>query len=149
MYPEVAKFLDKNMDITPNLLGYGTLVRGPPGLMDGLVTFINGRPFNPVTPVEEKHLYFTAGCTALLDQLFWTMCDEGDGVLISTPMYGGFVNEMHIRGKCTLLQVSLKGYDVFSKEALVRYEEKLLAAEELGVKTRVLVLCNPHNPLGQ
>ena len=149
MYPELAEFLEENMHITPNLLGYGGVIPGPPGLMNGLLHFINAPPFDPVITVEEKHIYFTAGCTALLDQIFWTLCDEGEGVLISMPMYGGFANDMQMRGKCKLLQVSLKGYDVFSKEAIVRYEEELLAAEKKGIKTRVLLICTPHNPLGQ
>jgi 1-aminocyclopropane-1-carboxylate synthase len=149
MYPELAEFLEENMHITPNLLGYGGVIPGPPGLMNGLLGFINAPPFNPVIPVVDKHLYFTAGCTALLDQVFWTLCDEGEGILISMPMYGGFANDMQVRGKCNLLQVNLKGYDVFSNEAIVRYEEELLAAEKKGIKTRVLVLCTPHNPLGQ
>ena len=149
MYPELAEFLEENMHITPNLLGYGGVIPGPPGLMNGLLGFINAPPFKPVRPVVDKHLYFTAGCTALLDQVFWTLCDEGEGILISMPMYGGFANDMQARGKCKLLQVNLKGYDVFSKDAIVRYEEELLAAEKKGIKTRVLVLCTPHNPLGQ
>ena len=149
MYPELAKFLDENMHITPNLLGYGAVVPGPPGLMTALLEFINAAPFNPVKRVEEKDLYFTAGCTALLDQIFWSMCDEGDGVLVSMPMYGGFANDTQGRVKGTLLNVSLKGYDVFSKDAIIRYEEELAAAENRGIKTRVLVLCTPHNPLGQ
>jgi 1-aminocyclopropane-1-carboxylate synthase len=149
MYPEMASFLEENMHITPALLGYGGVLPGPAGVLKAWVKFINSPPFNPVLAVEEKHLYFTAGCTALLDQMFWTLCDEGDGVLISMPLYGGFVNDMQVRGKCRLLPVSLKNYDPFSEQAISRYEEELLAAEKEGIKIRVLVLCNPHNPLGQ
>jgi len=149
MYPELSQFLEENMHITPNLLGYEGVIHGPPGFKKGVLNFINAHPFDPVLPVEEKHVYFTAGCTALLDQVFWTLCDEGDGVLISMPMYGGFANDMQVRGKCKLLQVNLKGYDVFSKEAIVRYEEDMLTAAKNGIKTKVLVLCTPHNPLGQ
>lgn len=149
MYPELASFLEENVHITPNLLGYGGVIPGPSSLMKGLLGFINARPFDPVVPVEGTHLYFTGGCTALLDQVFWTLCDEGDGVLVSMPMYGGFANDMQVRDKCELLLVNLKGYDVFSKESIVRYEEEMVAAEKKGIKTKVLLLCTPHNPLGQ
>ena len=74
---------------------------------------------------------------------------EGEGVLIGKPLYGGFANDLKSRAKAKLLPVSLKGLDVFSKEAVKRYEEALLEAEKEGIKTKVLVLCTPHNPLGQ
>ena len=92
---------------------------------------------------------FTAGCTVLLDNLFWSLCNEGDGVLLGKPLYGGFVGDMETRAKVKLVEVSLKDYDPFSKESVVRYEEELQKAEKEGVKVRALVLCTPHNPLGQ
>ena len=64
-------------------------------------------------------------------------------------MYGGFVNDMKIRSKVKLVEVSLKDYDPFSKEAVERYEEELLNSKKEGIKVRALVLCTPHNPLGQ
>jgi 1-aminocyclopropane-1-carboxylate synthase len=149
MYSDLASFLDENLKVTPNLLGYGAVNPGPPGLIPALVELYNSNPFNPVVPVEKEHIYLTAGCTALLDQLFWNFCDEGEGVLIGKPLYGGFANDLKARGKGKLLAVSLKGLDVFSKEAVGRYEEELVKAEKEGIKTRVLVLCTPHNPLGQ
>ena len=122
---------------------------GTTSLRSGLCKLYNSALFNPVLEVKPEHLYFTSGCTALLDQLFWTLCDEGDGVLIGMPMYGGFVSDMTTRAKCTLVAVSLKGYEVFSKDAVKRYEEEFLKAKEKGITVRVLVLCTPHNPLGQ
>lgn len=32
----------------------------------------------------------TAGCSAILDNLFYCLCDEGDGVLIPSPYYPAF-----------------------------------------------------------
>src|SRR5579862_9306164 len=149
MYNDIAEFLDENLKITPDLLGYGAVAPGLPALFKGLLKLYNAEPFNPVTPVKMEHLYFTAGCTALLDQLFHCLCDEGDGVLIGKPLYGGFVNDMQTRARATLLPVSLKGIDAFSKEAVVRYEEEYLSAKKMGINPRILVLCTPHNPLGQ
>jgi bifunctional pyridoxal-dependent enzyme with beta-cystathionase and maltose regulon repressor activities len=56
---------------------------------------------------------------------------------------------MKIRSKVKLVAVSLKDYDAFSKDAVARYEEELLEAEKNGIKVRALILCTPHNPLGQ
>ena len=39
--------------------------------------------------------------------------------------------------------------DQFSPQAAEKYEEALVKAEEAGTHIRALMLCNPHNPLGQ
>lgn len=149
MYNDLASFLDKNIEITSSHLGYSAVAPGLPELKQGLLRLYNSDTFSPIIPVKEEDMYFTAGCTAVLDQLFWCLCDEGEGVLIGMPMYGGFANDLKTRSKAVLVPVSCKGYDPFGVEAVPRYEEELLKAEEKGIKVRVLVLCTPHNPLGQ
>jgi aspartate/methionine/tyrosine aminotransferase len=149
MYSDLAEFLNTNMLITPDLFGYGAVFPGSSSLRSALLRLYNSDPFNPVVPIEDEHMAFTAGCTVLLDNLFWSLCNEGDGVLLGKPLYGGFVGDMQTRAKVKLVAVSLKDYDPFSKEAVVRYEEELKKAEKEGVKIRALVLCTPHNPLAQ
>ena len=149
MYHDLATFLDKEISITPDLLGYGAVSPGPPSLRSGMLRLYNSAPFNPVIPVKEEHLEFTGGCTALLDNLFWSLCDEGDGVLIGKPLYGGFEPDMKVRSKVNLVAVSLKNYDPFSAEAVSSYEEELLKKKRDGITIRALILCTPHNPLGQ
>lgn len=39
--------------------------------------------------------------------------------------------------------------DQFSPAAVSKYEEALVAAESSGTRVRALLLCHPHNPLGQ
>lgn len=39
--------------------------------------------------------------------------------------------------------------DQFSPEAALKYEQALEDAEKKGIHVRALMLCNPHNPLGQ
>lgn len=45
--------------------------------------------------------------------------------------------------------VDFDGVDQFSPEAVAKYETALIEAEKKGIRIRALVLCNPHNPLGQ
>jgi len=149
MYPALASFLDQHLRVTPSLFGYGAVNPGPPDLIPSLLAFYNAAPFSPAVSIEREHLYYTAGCTSLLDQLFWTLCDEGEGVVIGMPLYGGFENDLRTRGKARLVPVRFGEVDVYSAEAVRRYEEEILKAEKDGVKVRVLVLCTPHNPPGQ
>jgi len=149
MAQSLATFLSQNLRIPPGLFSYGASCPGLASLYQGLCKLYNGETFDPAVEVENAHLYVTAGCTTLLDQIFWTLCDKGDGVLIGRPCYGGFVPDMSVRSGCVPILVSLKGIDPFSEDAVVRYEEDLLEAQKRGVKVRMLVLCTPHNPLGQ
>lgn len=52
-------------------------------------------------------LLFIAGCTAIIDNLIYALCDEGDGVLIPAPYYPAFDNDLqaccHRRCCCSLL----------------------------------------------
>jgi bifunctional pyridoxal-dependent enzyme with beta-cystathionase and maltose regulon repressor activities len=82
----------------------------------------------------------------ILDNLFWCLCDSGDGVLIGRPLYG---YDMQARSKVKLVTVRLKNHDPFSKDAVCRYEDELLKAKKDSEKVWALVLCTPHNPLGQ
>lgn len=146
---ELSEFLSKNMKITPELFGYGGACPGLPSIVTGLLKLYNSEPFFPSLPVKKEHLYVTAGCAALLDQLFWVLCNEGEGVLLGKPTYGGFTADMTARAKLMPVPVSLKGIDPFSVEAVGQYEKELLRSEENGVKVRMLILNTPHNPLGQ
>lgn len=146
MHTELTSFLQSHLTVSSCQLGYaGVHLQS---LYDGLVNLFNCE-FRPAVPVLRGHVYLTSGVTALLDQCFWSLCDEGDGVLVGRPLYGGFIVDMSIRAKLRPVGVSLKGVDPFSLDAVQKYEEEYLAARKAGVRVRVLLLCNPHNPLGQ
>lgn len=49
----------------------------------------------------------------------------------------------------TPVDVPFGGADQFTPSSVKYWEEALLAAEKRGTKVRALMLCNPHNPLGQ
>lgn len=51
------------------------------------------------------------------------------------------------RVKCVF--TPFDGVDQFSMAAVDKYEQAILRAEREGTKVRALMLCNPHNPLGQ
>lgn len=45
----------------------------------------NTRYFDPATEVQPDHLITGVGCSAVLDQLFYTIMDEGEAVLLAAP----------------------------------------------------------------
>ena len=52
-------------------------------------------------------------------------------------------------GRVKCIFVPFEGVDQFSLDGVKKYEEALTKAQNEGVKIRALLLCHPHNPLGQ
>lgn len=48
-----------------------------------------------------------------------------------------------------MVNVPFAGHDQFDPSVAQDYEDALLKAEKESIKVRALMLCNPHNPLGQ
>ncbi len=58
----------------------------------------------PRTKVVPDHIAIASGATGILDELFWNLCDEGDGVLLSTPYYNAFDNDLTSRAKAQVVR---------------------------------------------
>lgn len=68
---------------------------------------------------------------------------------MSSPIYQQFERDWGMRAKVKVVYVPFKGVDQFSLDAVACYEKKLLESNASGTKIRGLLICNPHNPLGQ
>jgi cystathionine beta-lyase len=92
--------------------------------------------------VLAEHIIFVPGVVTGLNLAFQLFADPGDGVLVQPPVYSHFITDPVIRGR-TLVDPPLikKGgtyeidFDAFEKTITTR--------------TRIYVLCNPHNPVGR
>ena len=92
--------------------------------------------------VLAEHIIFVPGVVTGLNLAFHLFADPGDGVLVQPPVYSHFITDPVIRGR-TLVDPPLikKGgtyeidFDAFEKTITTR--------------TRIYVLCNPHNPVGR
>src|SRR5690606_9617068 len=86
-----------------------------------------------------------AGAGAVLELLFFAICDPGDGVLVPTPSYAGFWADLETRDELTIVPVHRQSADEFrlTTEALDR------ALAEAGRPVKALLLTTPDNPLGR
>lgn len=50
-------------------------------------------------PVDHHCLAIQAGASAILNQLSWTLCEEGDSMLTPIPMYPAFPNDFKAMGR--------------------------------------------------
>ena len=92
-----------------------------------------------------------SGCGSVIDLLVSCLADEGEGILVARPFYNGFAASFECRSGVIPIGVDL---DVpvgeeSGVEAIAAYERKLLACRKDGMVVRAIMICNPHNPLGQ
>ena len=95
---------------------------------------------NPI-PIHSQ-----SGCASLLNGLFFSLAEAGEAVLIPSPYYAAFENDMKIVAQCVPHQVPMmhpaQGPTVDDLDA--SFEK----AAALNLKPKILLLTNPSNPLG-
>ncbi|CDW97454.1 hypothetical protein [Sporisorium scitamineum] len=112
----------------------------------------------PLKKVLPDHIAIASGATGILDELFWNICDVGDGVLLSAPYYNAFDNDLTNRAKAKIVEVTIPlpdegkleslEHSSFAKQTVDAYEAAYQQATSQGINVRALLLCNPHNPTG-
>lgn len=83
-----------------------------------------------------------------IDALAWSICNEGEGIMVPQPFYNGFSFDVLNRSNVKLLGVtyaSTPGYkdleDVFNPEVNKRaLEDSLQKAKEAGITVRALLI---------
>ncbi|XP_065829890.1 1-aminocyclopropane-1-carboxylate synthase-like protein 1 [Oscarella lobularis] len=105
-----------------------------------------------VKPIKRENVVVMNGLTTIVHCLAQVICDEGEGILIPTPLYAGFISDLNVQANVSICPVHLsseKGTDGTAFQLTVALLEKGLSeAQEKGVKVRGLFITTPHNPLG-
>jgi 1-aminocyclopropane-1-carboxylate synthase len=90
-----------------------------------------------------------SGCGSVIDLLVSCLADPGDGILVARPYYNGFGASFECRNEVKAVGVQLPIGREADIAAIEAYEITLLESEANGVKIRAIMICNPHNPLGE
>ncbi|EGX50052.1 hypothetical protein AOL_s00076g403 [Orbilia oligospora ATCC 24927] len=146
----VADYLNENLRLETKHLTYGDGTTGSYRLKSNLTNFINNY-FNPIIDVQPREIIVSSGVSGTLDQLIWTLCNEGDGILVGKPVYSGFIKDFYARSRANAVPVSFGAIDPFSIQALQCYEQELVKFnnEHTHARIQAVLLANPHNPLGR
>jgi 1-aminocyclopropane-1-carboxylate synthase len=149
MLPWVADFTNKHFNATPNLFSYDQGAWGSSRLRAAFAKHIN-RHFHPVEAINPDDLLVANGCMSLCEMLGFSIFSPGDGILLSRPCYAAFESDFGTRAGVKCIYAPFNGEDQFSPEGAVKgYENALQEAQANGTKIRALLICHPHNPLGQ
>lgn len=95
-------------------------------------------------PIAADHLAAMAGAGAVLESLFYAICDPGDAVLIPTPAYATFWADLGTRDAVRIVEVPCRSEDGF--RLTVDLLDEAMERSEHPVKA--LLVTSPHNPLG-
>ncbi|MCO4744813.1 MAG: aminotransferase class I/II-fold pyridoxal phosphate-dependent enzyme [Proteobacteria bacterium] len=127
--------------IEPRVLGYDDMV-GPLHFREALATFMSkwvlGRP------VRAEQLAVLAGAGSILETLFYTLADAGEGVLVPTPSYAGFWMDLEGRDGLSIVEVPGRS-DAQFRIGPAELDAAVATAE---VPVRALLFTSPNNPLG-
>ncbi|MBR7116335.1 MAG: pyridoxal phosphate-dependent aminotransferase [Clostridia bacterium] len=93
--------------------------------------------------VDTSHLVYSNGAVAAISSMVRRLSKEGDNVLLQAPVYNIFYNSI-VNNHRTVLSSDLaydgEGYSIDFLDL-----ESKLSLE----KTTLMILCNPHNPVGR
>lgn len=133
--PKIKEAIQKQLDI--GAIGYSLI---PDEYYKCFINYYNSH-FGTKYKIEE--MVYCSGVVASIDSIFKRMAKEGDNVVILTPIYHTFYSCIR-NSKLNPLECELKLIDGEYFIDFADLENKL--KEE---KSSILLLCNPHNPVGK
>ena len=134
-------------------LTYSTGPRGSRRLRRAAATLLNER-FKSRSTITYDNIIVTPGCASAIDALTFSICDEGEGILIPRPLYNGFTFDMLNRSNAQVVGVEyegIEGYtgldDLFNPEVnKIALQSALTHAKERNIKIRALLVSKSASP---
>jgi len=101
-----------------------------------------------VGPVADE-IICTAGAAAALTHIFYCICEAGDVCLVPSPYYSAFDYDLSALAEVKINPVPLAPENGYALTPAMLDDACKRAEREQGRFPRVLLLTNPHNPLGR
>ncbi|KAL7752568.1 hypothetical protein RI367_002102 [Sorochytrium milnesiophthora] len=143
----LQKFNSFSLSLTSKNLNY-TDNYGSKPFRTLMANFINDR-FNARIPLNLDNITVHNGCGSAIDHLTWCIADQGDGVLIPSPYFGGFDLDSSERSR--LVTIPVPAYSPYWDVTYEQLEQTYLDTLAKGTvkRIRAIIVCNPNNPLGK
>lgn len=93
--------------------------------------------------IEREWILYTSGVVPAVSVVVKALCEPGDKVILQTPVYNCFFSSVRSNG-CEVLENPLMNN---GGRYTMDYDD--LERKAADPKARLLVLCNPHNPVGR
>lgn len=123
--------------VAHGVFGY-TLV--PDSYYDAVISWFNRRHH---WTIERNWIQYTSGVVPALSVIVKAFTQPGDSVILQTPVYN-----------CFFSSVRNNGCEVLENQLIQQDDRYTIDFDDLESKTRsprakLLILCNPHNPVGR
>ena len=106
-------------------------------------TYINWWEKRHGLKMEKENLTFSAGVMPSVFSVIKRLAASGENIVIQSPVYNNFYNCIENSG-CNVVENQLLYKDGAYSIDFTDLEQKLL-----NPQTNVMILCNPHNPIGK
>ncbi|AEX24696.1 MalY/PatB family protein [Vibrio sp. EJY3] len=93
--------------------------------------------------IQREWIQYTSGVVPALSAILKALTNPGDGVIVQTPAYNCFFSSIH-NMECHLVENPLVNRDGYYEMDFDDLERKASRSD-----VKVLILCNPHNPVGR
>ena len=133
--PAVVEVLRKRMD--HGIFGY---TKVPPIYYDAIINWFTRRHG---WQIDRDWIIYTSGVVPALSAIIKALTVPGDRVLVQTPVYNCFFSSIRNNG-CEIVANPL----VYTN-GTYRIDFDDLARKATDPKVKLLLLCNPHNPVGR
>eukprot|EP01132_Coremiostelium_polycephalum_P005892 gene5892-7337_t len=103
--------------------------------------------------VNPNNIRVAAGTSAILEALFFSICNQNDILISPSPMYSGFSSDADIILTVKILSAPMEVYDNENPaERIKSFKLDLSTFEKIyqenPQKVKGVILCNPNNPTG-
>ncbi|KAI1640709.1 pyridoxal phosphate-dependent transferase [Biscogniauxia mediterranea] len=150
VHEDVAHFVNTHSNFDRDCCSYGEGFTGSVRLRTAMANHLNMH-FEPAQEIDPEEITFAAGVTDLNEVCALLTCDPGqnEAIMLGGPIYGSFSKDLTQRTGVELEYISMGDMDQFSPACIAAFDAGFEAAKARGVNVRALIICNPHNPLGQ
>ncbi|KAJ3035340.1 hypothetical protein HDV00_004068 [Rhizophlyctis rosea] len=105
--------------------------------------------FRATQKVDEHNIFVTNGAGSAVNNLVLATCDEGDGVLIPSPYYGGFEPDAKIIGKVHSVPAPAPPSSPHFLPDVAALHTAMDLARMHGITIKAIIICTPNNPTGR
>jgi 1-aminocyclopropane-1-carboxylate synthase len=144
---ELEDYVANNVRIPGAAFAYSYSTSGGLLFPSTLANFLNVH-FSPHTPILPSHMLIGAGTTSVENMLAFTLGDVGDGILVSSPIYGRFELDFGNEAGLKIMYAEMGEVDSFEEDVVGCFEKTMEKAKRDGTSIRALLISNPSNPLG-
>eukprot|EP01132_Coremiostelium_polycephalum_P001237 gene1237-1561_t len=128
-------------------------IGGVPRFRNAIVKLLTTKLFKTnLEKVSAQNIVVGAGATAMLESLFFTICNPNDIVIIPSPMYSSFPADAGSRVGAKVVPAPCEVYDENQPGKIVSFKLQIETLESIynenPGKVKCVLLCNPNNPTG-